>query len=94
MDTFPDPLHVGSVLSLTLAVFAEFFCSVLVIFGLMTRLAAVPVVIMMTVAISLIHAADPIEKKELAFLYLVPFLALIFTGAGRYSLDGIVRHKK
>lgn len=29
-------------------------------------------------------------SKEPALLFLVPFLALMFTGAGRYSVDGLV----
>ncbi|MFR5955158.1 MAG: DoxX family protein [Odoribacter splanchnicus] len=40
--TFPDPLGVGSTLSLLLILFAEVGCSCLLIFGLMTRLAALP----------------------------------------------------
>jgi uncharacterized membrane protein YphA (DoxX/SURF4 family) len=30
------------------------------------------------------------SSKEPALLYLIPFLALIFTGAGRYSLDHLI----
>ena len=40
--TFPDPLGVGSTLSLLLILFAEVGCSCLLIFGLMTRLATLP----------------------------------------------------
>jgi len=29
-------------------------------------------------------------SKEPALLYLIPFLALIFTGAGKFSLDGLI----
>lgn len=36
---FPDPLGVGSEISLILAIFGEVFCSVLLIFGLLIRLA-------------------------------------------------------
>lgn len=31
------------------------------------------------------------ESKEPALLYLIPFLALVFTGAGRLSIDGWIR---
>src|SRR5687768_16117236 len=37
---FPDPLHIGSQLSLGLAVFAEVVCAALLIIGLCTRFAA------------------------------------------------------
>ena len=84
---FPDPLGVGSTVSLTLAVFAEVVCSALVVLGAATRFAAVPIVIMLLVAATIIHADDPWQKKEFALMYAVPFLTLIFTGPGRYSVD-------
>ncbi len=91
---FPDPLGLGSTqLSLTLAVGAEVFCSILVIVGLATRFAAVPLVITMAVAAFIVHADDPWQKKEFALIYLLPFLSLVFTGAGRYSLDALLRRK-
>jgi putative oxidoreductase len=84
---FSDPLHIGSQNSLALAVFAECLCSALVILGFATRLAVIPLITTMGVALLLHHADDPWNKKELAAVYLVPFVALLFTGPGRYSLD-------
>lgn len=45
--TFSDPLGIGSMFSLALANFAEAFCAVLLILGIKTRLAAVPIAITM-----------------------------------------------
>lgn len=84
---FPDPLGIGTTLSLGLAVFAEFFCAILVVIGLVTRWAAIPVAVTMAVAAFLVHAQDPFARKELALLYLVAFIAIAFNGAGRYSVD-------
>ncbi len=84
---FPDPLGLGSPLSLALAVFAEVFCAALIALGLFTRLAAVPLVITMLVAAFIIHADDPFRKMEFALVYAIPFLTLAFSGAGRFSLD-------
>lgn len=83
---FPDPLGIGNEISMILAVFAEFFCSIALILGIKTRLAAIPLFITMMVAILMIHAHDPWSKKELALLYAIPFLTFMFTGGGRYSL--------
>ncbi|MEP0845010.1 MAG: DoxX family protein [Phycisphaerae bacterium] len=100
-----DPIGLGNALSLLLVTMAEFLCALLVMVGLATRLAAVPVVFAMGVAAFVAHGADPwsMEKaaklfmsgaasswasKEPALLFLVPFLALVFTGAGRLSVDG------
>lgn len=87
MDSFGDPLGIGSPFSLTLTVFAEFFCSLGLILGFKTRAAAVPLVIMLLVIATIVHADDPWNKKEFALLYAIPYLTLIFTGGGRYSLD-------
>ena len=56
---FSDPLGIGSTASLSLAVFAEFFCSLGLIVGLATRLATIPLLTTMLMAIFVIHANDP-----------------------------------
>jgi putative oxidoreductase len=58
-EAFGDPIGLGSTLSLALATTAEFLCALLILLGLATRLAAVPVVITMLVAAFVIHARDP-----------------------------------
>ena len=87
---FSDPLHVGSTASLALVVFAEVFCSSLVAVGLLTRWTVVPIIIFMLVALFLQHADDPWNKKELALMYLVSAVTLLFTGPGRFSIDGLI----
>jgi putative oxidoreductase len=84
---FPDPLDVGTTASLGLTVFAEFFCSIALALGLFTRLSTIPLIITMLVAAFVINADAPWGDKELAVLYLIPFLALLFSGPGRISLD-------
>lgn len=88
MNTFPDPLGVGHKISLGMVVFAEVFCAVLLIMGLLTRLAAVPLVICMSVVIFMIHGKDTVSEKELPILFLAAFVTLLFTGPGKFSLDG------
>ena len=84
---FADPFGFGMELTLLLAVFAEFICSILVMIGLGTRLAVIPLLITMLTAFLIIHAEDPFQRKELAALYFVIFVVLAITGAGKYSLD-------
>jgi putative oxidoreductase len=45
------------------------------------------------VAAFVIHGGDPWKKKEFALLYAVPFLTLILTGGGRYSLEAMLGKK-
>lgn len=84
---FPDPIGLGPVASLALAAFAEFLCSLLVVFGLKTRWTAIPPLINMLVAALIVHASDPFANKELALLYAIAFLTLALTGGGRFSVD-------
>lgn len=94
MASFPDPLGISSTLSLTLATFAECLCALLVVIGLFTRIAAVPLIICMAVAAFMIHSADAFKVKELAVLYLIGFFAIFCTGPGPYSADAIFRRVK
>ena len=90
---FPDPLGVGSEISLILAIFGEVFCSVMLISGLLTRLALIPMIFMMCIAFFVIHAEDPFSAKELSFIYLATFIIIWVSGAGKYSLDYMIRAK-
>ena len=89
--TFPDPLGIGHPLSMAGAVGAEFFCSILVVLGLLTRVAVVPLVFTMAIAAFVVNGGQPWGDIEFPLLYLVPFAALALTGAGRYSLDALLR---
>jgi putative oxidoreductase len=89
-DKFPDPLHVGSTISLGMTVFAEVFCTVFVILGLLTRLATIPILILFGVALFMIHAHAPLADKEPAILFAIPFLVILFAGPGKVSLDHVV----
>ncbi len=84
---FPGLFGMSPELSLGLAVFAEVFCSLLVIAGFGTRLAVVPLISTMLVAVFYVHAADPFARKETAAIYLVFFSLLLLTGGGKYSVD-------
>jgi putative oxidoreductase len=94
VGSFADPIHLGPQASFMLVVFAEVFCSALVAVGLMTRLAVIPLVIFFLVAGLIQHADDPWNRKELAFLFLVAFLPLLFTGPGRFSIDALIAKRK
>ncbi len=87
--TFPNPLGLGSALSLSLAIFAEAFCAAAVVGGVLFRLSLVPIIFSMCVAFVAIHHAS-IGQGELAFIYLAVFCLLFVTGPGRFSIDYLV----
>jgi putative oxidoreductase len=91
---FGDPIGLGPAVSLALAVFAEFFCSILIGIGLGTRLASIPLIITMFVAAFIAHGADPFARKELALLYLLYYITLLVVGSRRYSVDYLLTRRK
>ncbi|MGV8946125.1 MAG: DoxX family protein [Lutibacter sp.] len=90
---FADPVGLGANFSLALTVFAELLCSILLIIGLGTRLAAIPLLIQMLVVAFIVHANDGFGKQEFALLYAVIYLTIAMIGAGKYSLDYLISKK-
>ena len=88
--TFPDPLGVGSPLSLGLAIFGEMVCSMGFIIGLLYRLAMLPMIFTMGMAFFVIHGNDPFSVKELALVYLVVFILMYIYGPGKFSVDYVL----
>lgn len=84
---FADPFGLGPVASLAMAAFAEVICSLLVMAGLFTRLAVIPLVITMITALFTAHIDDPFGQQEKVILFGFAFIALFLTGPGRFSLD-------
>lgn len=90
---FADPFGLGPVVSLSLAVFAEVFCSVLIILGFKTRLATIPLMVTMLTAAFYAHWNDPFGKKELPLLFFTVFLAILIFGGGKYALDSLKKRR-
>ncbi|MDY5582896.1 MAG: DoxX family protein [Candidatus Merdousia sp.] len=84
---FPDPLGMGSGVSLYIATFAETLCPALIILGVFTRSAALIACVNMAVAVWYLHTQAG-ASFELAVLYLAFFAAIAFAGAGEWSVDG------
>ena len=90
---FADPIGIGELPSLILAVFAEVFCSVFLILGLVTRLAVIPLMVTMVVALLIVHAADGFKVQELPAHYLLVYFFLFLSGAGKYSVDYLISRR-
>lgn len=84
---FMNFMGLGDTTSLALVVFAEFFCSILLFLGLFTRLATIPLIFTMLVAVFYAHWSDPFSDKEHGLLYLGAYVVLLIMGPGRYSVD-------
>ena len=90
---FADPLGVGLTTSLALAVFAEVFCSLFLIFGIATRFSAISLSVTMFIAAFIVHANDDFAVKEMALLYLLIYVVLAIVGAGKFSIDNWLSKK-
>jgi len=89
-QTFTNPFHLGSTISLALVVFAEFFCSCLLVLGLFTRLACIPLIITMLVIVFYSNHGQFFGKGELGAVYLMGYIALIILGPGNVSVDRLI----
>lgn len=87
--SFFDPMHIGHRWSLLLVLFAEIACSLLMVLGLFSRLAAFVLFIDMMVAVFVFSKGQPVSQYELAIVFLVGFFATLLVGPGRYSVDGM-----
>ena len=88
--SFPDPLGFGRHASLVLAIFAEIICAAGVIAGAFFRLALIPMIFTLCIALFVVHGGDPFAARELPLLYLAVFVPLFITGPGAYALDRLI----
>jgi len=88
-SAFGDPIGIGAMLSLILALIGEVLAPIFLIVGFKTKWAAIPAFITMGVAAFIVHAKDDLATKEHALLFFIAFLAIFMAGAGKYSLDGM-----
>ena len=89
-NKFMDFLGIGSSISLALVIFAEFFCSLFIVLGLFTRLAVIPLIIAMSVALFKAHQGQFFGDGERAALYLSAYIVLLLLGPARVSVDSMV----
>ncbi len=87
---FYDPIGIGHKWSLVLVIFAEVFCSMLIVLGLFTRFAVLPLIISLLVAIFSVHHGIN-AGAEMALLYITSFVTLLLCGPGRISVDGMMK---
>ncbi len=90
---FADPFGLGPAVSLGLAAFAEVICALLLMAGLFTRAALIPLIFTMATAFFTVHLNDEFGQQEKVILFGFAFVSLFFTGPGRFSLDASLPNK-
>lgn len=87
--TYPSVFGLGSYMTLMLAVFTEFCCSLFLIAGLLFRIMLLPMIVAMAVAFFDIHDGF-LPEGELSLIYLIVFCLLYFVGPGKFSIDYLI----
>lgn len=88
--TFFDPLKIGHRNTLLLSIFAEVFCSMLLVLGLFTRIAAFIIVLDLSFAVFMYHRGQPLRNADLGIIYLTSVFSILLVGPGRVSVDGMM----
>jgi putative oxidoreductase len=81
-----DPFHLGKTLSLSFAIFAEFVCPPLMILGIATCLAAIPILLVTVIALAFVHREWTLEQCQFAWMLLILFGTIAIAGPGQYQL--------
>ena len=82
-------MGVGQRTCTILVIFAEFFCSLLLIIGLFTRFACIPLIITMVVAMWKVHHNDYFGEEDIS-LYILSYVTLLLLGPGKVSVDNMI----
>ena len=84
--SFSNPLGIGEIPTLILAVFSEFLAPIFIIIGYKTKFFSFFPAATMFVAAFIVHWGDPFGRVEKALLFLTVFVILMMTGPGKYSI--------
>jgi putative oxidoreductase len=82
-----DPFHLGANVTLMLAIFAEVLCPLLIIAGVLVRLACLPILSVLWIALLVVHPQWSLEEGQFGWLLLILFTSLLIAGPGRLALN-------
>jgi putative oxidoreductase len=87
LRSIPDPFGLGAGVNLSIAIFSDVFCAVLVMAGLFTRLASLSILGTTLVGLFFVHFSDAWHDKDVPLVYSIMFGVILLLGPGNYSLD-------
>jgi putative oxidoreductase len=92
-EQVPNPLHLPESLNSFFAISANLFFPVLVILGLFTRIAVLPILAVTLMGYFVVHWNDSLLAKDTPFIYSVVYLFILVMGPGRYSADQSINER-
>ncbi|MCQ5471126.1 DoxX family protein [Pantoea brenneri] len=81
-----DPFGLDPMMSLLPAILAEVVCPIFIILGWGTRLACLPIIAVLLVAMLVVHPGWSIAEGQFGWLLLIIFTTLALTGPGGWRL--------
>jgi putative oxidoreductase len=96
LQLIEDPFHLGAHLTLSLAIFAEVLCPLLIVAGVLARLACLPILFVLLVALLVVHPQWSVAEGQFGWLLLILFTSVFIAGPGRLALNvrlpGVLRY--
>ena len=86
LDSIADPFHLGTTLSVSFAIFAQVICPPLMMLGIGTRMAAVPILLVTLIAIVFVHPDWTLVQGQFASMLLILFGTVAIAGPGKYRV--------
>src|SRR4051812_47754635 len=82
LQLIEDPFHLGAHLTLSLAIFAEVLCPLLIVAGVLARLACLPILFVLLVALLVVHPQWSVAEGQFGWLLLILFTTVFIAGPG------------
>ncbi|MCL9806979.1 DoxX family protein [Flavobacterium amniphilum] len=86
-EKVPNPFHFPELINQSFAICSSILFPLLVIIGLYTRLATIPILIVTLSGYFIVHWNDTLLERDVPFMYSICFLLIFLTGPGKYALD-------
>lgn len=81
-----DPFHLGAHVTLLLAIFAEVLCPLLILAGVLVRLACLPILAVLLIVMVVVHPEWTLFEGQFGWLLLILFTSVLIAGPGRFVL--------
>lgn len=81
-----DPLGLGASVTLSLAIFAEVLCPILLMLGVYARLACLPVLVVLAISLTLVHPDWSLADGQFAWWMIILFGGLAIAGPGPFRV--------
>jgi putative oxidoreductase len=91
LTVIEDPFGLGPQVSLLFAIFAEVICPIFMVLGLFTRLACLPIIVVLLIALGIVHSDWTLEQGQFSWLLLIIFITLALAGPGKFSIGARLR---